>query len=120
MTADPFMGDAKCGSRFTLPEGYKELGMIAPFGPIMPFLLYENPRRQLLAAGAFLHKGVIPMREYRTIPQIEIKKMHRPQKPVKILESWPAEQKGEMTYETEKTALLPVIGILGSFSPQDL
>ena len=49
------------------------------------------------------------MREYRTIPQIEIKKMHRPQKPVKILESWPAEQKGEMTYETEKTALLPVI-----------
>ena len=81
--------------------------MIAPFGPIMPFLLYENPRRQLLAAGAFLHKGVIPMREYRTIPQIEIKKMHRP-------------QKGELTYETEKTALLPVIGILGSFSPQDL
>ncbi|MBM6924066.1 hypothetical protein H9X81_10265 [Hydrogenoanaerobacterium saccharovorans] len=94
--------------------------MIAPFGPIMPFLLYENPRRQLLAAGAFLHKGVIPMREYRTIPQIEIKKMHRPQKPVKILESWPAEQKGEMTYETEKTALLPVIGVLGSFSTQDL
>ncbi len=56
MTADPFMGDAKCGSRFTLPEGYKELGMIAPSGPIMLFLLYENPRLQLLAAGAFLHR----------------------------------------------------------------
>ena len=69
MTADPFMGDAKCGSRFTLPEGYKELGMIAPSGPVMPFLLYENPRRLLLVAGAFLHKKLKKRRNVYVQPE---------------------------------------------------
>ena len=60
------------------------------------------------------------MREYKTIPQFEIKKMYRTQKPIKVLESRPVKQKGEMSYETDKAALLPVIGVLGGFSPQDL
>ncbi|MBM6924057.1 hypothetical protein H9X81_10220 [Hydrogenoanaerobacterium saccharovorans] len=56
MTADFLHGGSKVRQLIQLPEGYKELGTIAPFGPIVPFLLYENSRWLPLAAGAFLHR----------------------------------------------------------------
>ena len=54
-TADLLYGGSEVRQLIQAAGRIQKLGMIAPSGPVMPFLLYENPRRQLLAAGAFLH-----------------------------------------------------------------